>query len=99
MISRNGGEIHINPCFVVWLLFFSTKRLMNFSEMRGIINSLIVTTIADQQNKEMHYFQNKILSIVYNEQRFRIMFGKDKFLFGLVLAEDNNPLFGKLMYS
>lgn len=51
----------------------------------------------EQENKEMLYFQNKISSVVYNQQRFKIMFGEDKFLFGSVSAKDNNSPFGKLM--
>ena len=38
--------------------------------------------MSQQENKEMLYFQTKISSVVYNQQRFKIMFGEDKFLFG-----------------
>ena len=38
----------------------------------------------DQENKEMLYFQCKLSNVTYNPQRFKIMLGEDKFLFGTV---------------
>jgi hypothetical protein len=51
----------------------------------------------EQENKEMLYFQSKLSNVAYNPQRFKIMFGDDKFLFGLVSAENDKSPFGKLM--
>lgn len=51
----------------------------------------------EQESKEILYFQTKISSVIYNQQRFKIMFGEDKFLFGSVSEKDNDSPFGKLM--
>lgn len=51
----------------------------------------------NQKDKEILYLQNKFLSVVYNPQRFMIMLGDDKFLFGSISVEDNESPFGKFM--
>ena len=51
----------------------------------------------DQENKEMLYFQCKLSNVAYNPQRFKIMLGEDKFLFGTVSAGNDESPFGKLM--
>lgn len=51
----------------------------------------------EQKDKEILYFQNKLSSVDYNPQRFKIMFGEDKFLFGVVSAGNDDAPFGKLM--
>lgn len=53
--------------------------------------------MGEQQNKEISYFQSKISSVVYNPQRFKIMCGEDKFLFGVASAGNDDAPFGKLM--
>lgn len=51
----------------------------------------------NQKESEILYFQSKLSEVDYNSNRFKIMIGEDRFLFGVVSANDNEAPFGKLM--
>lgn len=53
--------------------------------------------MGEQENKEMLYFQEKISSVLYNQQRFKVMCGEDKFLFGVMSVGNNETPFAKMM--
>jgi len=46
---------------------------------------------------EVNYFRAKLLEVIYNPNRFKLMIGEDRFLFGVVSAGDDESPFGKLM--
>lgn len=49
------------------------------------------------KNKEVEYLKKKILEVSYNTERFKLHFGENKFLFGVVSPKDNEAPFSKLM--
>ncbi|MBE6081382.1 hypothetical protein EQM13_04940 [Acidilutibacter cellobiosedens] len=51
----------------------------------------------NQKDSEILYFQSKLSEVTYNSNRFKVMIGEDRFLFGVVSANDNEAPFGKLM--
>jgi hypothetical protein len=52
----------------------------------------------NERNKnEINYFESKLSKATYNSNRFKLMIGKDKFLFGVISAGDKEAPFGKLM--
>lgn len=53
--------------------------------------------MGEYKSKEVKYLQDKINDISYNENRFKIMMGNEKFLFGIVSAPDNPAPFSELM--
>lgn len=53
--------------------------------------------MGEYKSKEVKYLQDKIKDISYNENRFKIMMGNEKFLFGIVSAPNNPAPFSELM--
>ena len=51
----------------------------------------------DRNKREINYLENKISEVSYNPNRFKLMIGKDKFLFGVLSANHSETPFGKLM--
>ena len=51
----------------------------------------------NQKDSEILYFQSKLSEVTYNSNRFKVMIGEDRFLFGVISANDNEAPFGKLM--
>lgn len=51
----------------------------------------------DRYNSEINYFNSRLSEVSYNPNRFKLMVGEDKFLFGVVSANHNEVPFGKLM--
>lgn len=51
----------------------------------------------DRNKNEINYFESKLSEVSYNSNRFKIMIGEDKFLFGVISANDSEAPFGKLM--
>lgn len=49
------------------------------------------------ENKEVEYLKNKIFEVSYNSERFKLYFGGDRFLFGVISPKDNEAPFSKLM--
>ena len=47
--------------------------------------------------KEKEYFNNKLSQVIYNPNRFKVLIGEDRFLFGIVSAGDSEAPFGRLM--
>ena len=47
--------------------------------------------------KEKEYFNNKLSQVIYNPNRFKVLVGEDRFLFGIVSAGDSEAPFGRLM--
>ncbi|MBR0598588.1 Cthe_2314 family HEPN domain-containing protein [Sinanaerobacter chloroacetimidivorans] len=47
--------------------------------------------------KEKNYFKSQLSKVNYNPSRFQLMIGEDKFLFGVISANDCEAPFGKLM--
>lgn len=47
--------------------------------------------------KEKEYFNNKLSQVIYNPNRFKVLIGEDRFLFGVVSAGDSEAPFGRLM--
>ena len=41
--------------------------------------------MGEYKSKEVKYLQDKIKDISYNENRFKLMMGSEKFLFGIVI--------------
>lgn len=39
--------------------------------------------------KEKEYFNNKLSQVIYNPNRFKVLIGEDRFLFGIVSAGDS----------
>lgn len=39
--------------------------------------------------KEKEYFNNKLSQVIYNPNRFKVLIGEDRFLFGVVSAGDS----------
>lgn len=42
--------------------------------------------LKDKLNSEINYFISKLSEVSYNPNRFKLMFGEDKFLFGAISA-------------
>lgn len=51
----------------------------------------------DRYKSEINYFKSRLSEVSYNPNRFKLMIGEDKFLFGAIFANDNEAPFGKLM--
>ncbi len=51
----------------------------------------------DRANAEREYFNNKLLQVTYNPDRFKLMIGEDRYLFGVVSAGDDEAPFSRLM--
>lgn len=51
----------------------------------------------DRTNAEREYFNNKLLQVKYNPDRFKLMIGEDRYLFGVVSAGDDEAPFSRLM--
>lgn len=47
--------------------------------------------------KEKEYFNNKLSQVIYNPNRFKVLIGEDRFLFGVVSAGDSEAPFSRLM--
>ncbi|MCI8956442.1 MAG: hypothetical protein HFG29_05545 [Eubacterium sp.] len=50
-----------------------------------------------REDKEMNYFKDKLSQVVYSPNRFKLMIGEDKFIFGIVSGDDGEAPFSKLM--
>lgn len=48
-------------------------------------------------NKEVEYLKKKISEVSYNPKRFKVFFGEDRFLFGVISPEGEETPFSKLM--
>ncbi len=48
-------------------------------------------------NKEVEYLKKKISEVSYNSERFKLHFGEDRFLFGVISPKDDEAPFSKLM--
>jgi Cthe_2314-like HEPN len=53
--------------------------------------------MGEYKSKEVKYLQDKIKEIIYNENRFKLMMGNEKFLFGIVSAPNTPAPFSELM--
>ncbi|APH21614.1 hypothetical protein FDF15_06015 [Clostridium botulinum] len=53
--------------------------------------------MSEIKNKEVEYLKKKISEVSYNPERFKLYFGEDKFLFGVVSAKNYEAPFSKLM--
>lgn len=51
----------------------------------------------DRRNAEKEYFNGKLSQVAYNPDRFKLLIGEDKYLFGIISAEDNETPFSRLM--
>ena len=51
----------------------------------------------NQKDSEILYFQSKLSEVTYNSNRFKVMIGEDRFLFGVISANDNEAPFGRYM--
>ena len=51
----------------------------------------------DRRNAEKEYFNDKLSQVTYNPDRFKLLIGEDRYLFGVVSAEDNETPFSRLM--
>lgn len=51
----------------------------------------------DTGKKEINYFKSQLSKVNYNPNRFQLMIGEDRFLFGVISASDSEAPFGKLM--
>lgn len=51
----------------------------------------------DSNKREINYLESKLSEVSYNPNRFKLMIGEDKFLFGAISANHNEAPFGKLM--
>lgn len=51
----------------------------------------------DRINAEREYFNSKLSQVIYNPDRFKLMIGADRFLFGVVSAGDKEAPFSRLM--
>lgn len=49
------------------------------------------------ENKEVEYLKKKISEVSYNSERFKLHFGEDRFLFGVISPKDDEAPFSKLM--
>lgn len=55
------------------------------------------TDMSEIKNKEIEYLKKKILEVSYNSERFKLYFGEDKFLFGVISTESDEAPFSKLI--
>lgn len=53
--------------------------------------------MSDTNKNEINYFESKLSEVSYNPNRFKLMIGEDKFLFGIISANHSEAPFGKLM--
>ncbi|MFZ2538270.1 MAG: Cthe_2314 family HEPN domain-containing protein [Oscillospiraceae bacterium] len=51
----------------------------------------------DRNKSEINYLESKLSEVSYNPNRFKLMIGEDKFLFGVISANHSEAPFGKLM--
>lgn len=51
----------------------------------------------DRNKREINYLESKLSEVSYNPNRFKLMIGEDKFLFGVISANHSEAPFGKLM--
>lgn len=51
----------------------------------------------DRRNTEKEYFNGILSQVTYNPDRFKLLIGEDRYLFGVVSAEDNETPFSRLM--
>lgn len=51
----------------------------------------------DRNKNEINYLEGKLSEVSYNPNRFKLMIGEDKFLFGVISANHSVAPFGKLM--
>lgn len=51
----------------------------------------------DSNKNEIRYLKNKISEIIYNPNRFKLIIGEDKFLFGVISGNSSKAPLGKLM--
>lgn len=51
----------------------------------------------ESKKKEVEYLKKKILEVSYNPERFKLYYGEDKFLFGIVSPQNYKAPFSKLM--
>ncbi len=51
----------------------------------------------DRTNTEKEYFNNKLSQVKHNPDRFKLMIGEDRYLFGVVSAGDEEAPFSRLM--
>lgn len=52
---------------------------------------------SDRANEEKEYFNNKLLQVAYNPDRFKLMIDEDRYLFGIVSSGDDEAAFSRLM--
>lgn len=50
-----------------------------------------------RNTNEINYLESKLAEIIYSPNRFKLMIGEDKFLFGVISANNSKAPFGKLM--
>lgn len=53
--------------------------------------------MSEIKNKEVEYLKKKISEVSYSSERFKLYFGEDKFLFGVISPKDEESPFSKLM--
>lgn len=53
--------------------------------------------MSEIKNKAVEYLKKKISEVSYSSERFKLYFGEDKFLFGVISPKDNEAPFSKLM--
>lgn len=53
--------------------------------------------MSEVNNKEVAYLKSKISEVLYNPERFKVLFGEDRFLFGVTSPEGKQAPFSKLM--
>jgi hypothetical protein len=51
----------------------------------------------DRNKREINYLESKLSEVGYNPNRFKLMIGEDKFLFGVISANHSEAPCGKLM--
>ena len=64
--------------------------------MRNIIADRFFSVKNYPVNVLLH-FNNKLLQVTYNPDRFKLMIGEDRYLFGVVSAGDDEAPFSRLM--
>ena len=78
--------------------FFFSMVIDHVERYASLNGYKLLLCISDLElRKEKEYFNNKLSQVIYNPNRFKVLIGEDRFLFGIVSAGDSEAPFSRLM--
>lgn len=90
----------MNKSDVIYILLLVYKKLDRYDIIKyNNIFHLEKNYMGDssRKDKEIKYFKDKLSQVVYSPNRFKLMIGEDRYIFGVVSGDNGEAPFSKLM--